>query len=170
MTQPAAQGPAHAFTCEGPAPPLRASGGLCSAFPHRPERPCRAPLAEPGCTARGRGGPSDGCLTYLNNLGSKSWASIYTKNLWGGTRQAKDEQPEQNSIRTSQGLSDVHRGVMPLLGIIPDDKEVLRASNLGTPVVLNNPAGAPARAYMDASRRLSGTKRSTWSTAPTCRR
>ena len=24
---------------------------------------------------------------------------------------------------------------MPLLGIIPDDKEVLRASNLGTPVV-----------------------------------
>ena len=45
---------------------------------------------------------------------------------------------------------------LPLLGIIPEDKEVLRASNLGTPVVLSNPAGAPARAYMDAARRLSG--------------
>ena len=45
---------------------------------------------------------------------------------------------------------------LPLLGIIPEDQEVLRASNLGTPVVLSNPAGAPARAYMDAARRLSG--------------
>jgi septum site-determining protein MinD len=45
---------------------------------------------------------------------------------------------------------------LPLLGIIPEDKEVLRASNLGAPVVLSNPAGAPARAYMDAARRLSG--------------
>ena len=45
---------------------------------------------------------------------------------------------------------------LPLLGIIPEDKEVLRASNLGTPVVLSNPAGAPARAYKDAARRLSG--------------
>ena len=45
---------------------------------------------------------------------------------------------------------------LPLLGIIPEDKEVLRASNLGAPVVLSNPASAPARAYMDAARRLSG--------------
>jgi septum site-determining protein MinD len=45
---------------------------------------------------------------------------------------------------------------LPLLGIIPEDKEVLRASNLGAPVVLSNPAGAPARAYMDAARRLLG--------------
>jgi septum site-determining protein MinD len=45
---------------------------------------------------------------------------------------------------------------LPLLGIIPESEEVLRASNLGTPVVLNNPASAPARAYMDAARRLMG--------------
>ena len=45
---------------------------------------------------------------------------------------------------------------LPLLGIIPESEEVLRASNLGTPVVLNNPASAPARAYQEAARRLMG--------------
>jgi septum site-determining protein MinD len=45
---------------------------------------------------------------------------------------------------------------LPLLGIIPEDKKVLRASNLGTPIVLSNPASASARAYMDAARRLLG--------------
>jgi septum site-determining protein MinD len=45
---------------------------------------------------------------------------------------------------------------IPLLGIIPESPEVLRASNLGTPVVLSNPDAAPSRAYMDAARRLMG--------------
>jgi septum site-determining protein MinD len=45
---------------------------------------------------------------------------------------------------------------IPLLGIIPDSEEVLRASNVGSPVTLNNPASAPARAYFDAARRLQG--------------
>ena len=45
---------------------------------------------------------------------------------------------------------------LPLLGIIPESEEVLRASNLGTPVVLNNPASPPARAYQEAARRLMG--------------
>jgi septum site-determining protein MinD len=44
----------------------------------------------------------------------------------------------------------------PLLGIIPESEEVLRASNVGSPVVLNNAASAPARAYVDAARRLCG--------------
>jgi septum site-determining protein MinD len=35
---------------------------------------------------------------------------------------------------------------IPLLGIIPESSEVLRASNIGTPVVLSNPDAAPARA------------------------
>jgi len=47
---------------------------------------------------------------------------------------------------------------IPLLGIIPESTEVLRASNLGTPVVLSNPEAAPARAYVDAARRLMGTQ------------
>jgi septum site-determining protein MinD len=45
---------------------------------------------------------------------------------------------------------------IPLLGIIPESQEVLKASNLGSPVTLSNPASAPARAYADAARRLKG--------------
>src|ERR1700710_408628 len=45
---------------------------------------------------------------------------------------------------------------IPLLGIIPESEEVLKASNIGSPVTLNNPNSAPARAYFDAARRLRG--------------
>jgi len=45
---------------------------------------------------------------------------------------------------------------IPLIGIIPESQEVLRASNLGQPVTFSNPASAPARAYLDAARRLKG--------------
>ncbi len=45
---------------------------------------------------------------------------------------------------------------IPLLGIIPESEEVLKASNLGSPVTLNNPNSAPAKAYYDAVRRLRG--------------
>jgi septum site-determining protein MinD len=45
---------------------------------------------------------------------------------------------------------------IPLLGIIPESEEVLKASNVGSPVTLNNPDSAPARAYFDAARRLKG--------------
>src|SRR5881409_2853033 len=45
---------------------------------------------------------------------------------------------------------------IPLLGIIPESEEVLRASNLGQPVTLSNAASAPARAYFNAARRLKG--------------
>jgi septum site-determining protein MinD len=44
----------------------------------------------------------------------------------------------------------------PLLGIIPESQDVLRASNVGSPVTLNNANSAPARAYNDAARRLMG--------------
>jgi len=43
-----------------------------------------------------------------------------------------------------------------LLGIVPESEEVLRASNLGSPVTFNNPESGPARAYFDAARRLMG--------------
>ncbi|MGB6535017.1 MAG: septum site-determining protein MinD [Xanthobacteraceae bacterium] len=45
---------------------------------------------------------------------------------------------------------------IPLLGIIPESEEVLRASNVGSPVTLNAALSAPARAYFDATRRLKG--------------
>ena len=44
----------------------------------------------------------------------------------------------------------------PLLGIIPESQAVLRASNLGSPVTLNEPTNAAARAYVEAARRLDG--------------
>jgi septum site-determining protein MinD len=45
---------------------------------------------------------------------------------------------------------------IPLLGIIPESEEVLRASNVGAPVTLNAPQSLPGRAYFDAARRLTG--------------
>jgi septum site-determining protein MinD len=45
---------------------------------------------------------------------------------------------------------------VPLLGVVPESPEVLRASNLGTPVTLSNELSAPARAYTDAAKRLRG--------------
>jgi septum site-determining protein MinD len=44
----------------------------------------------------------------------------------------------------------------PLLGIIPESEEVLRASNFGSPITISNPTSGPARAYADAARRLKG--------------
>jgi septum site-determining protein MinD len=45
---------------------------------------------------------------------------------------------------------------IPLLGIIPESEEVLRASNIGCPVTIGDTAGVTARAYVDAARRLMG--------------
>src|SRR5579872_3365398 len=45
---------------------------------------------------------------------------------------------------------------IPLLGIIPESEEVLRSSNLGTPVTLGSPNSPAAKAYMEAARRLRG--------------
>jgi septum site-determining protein MinD len=45
---------------------------------------------------------------------------------------------------------------IPLLGVIPESEEVLRASNLGAPVTINASAGPAGRAYREAARRLAG--------------
>src|SRR6478735_5799282 len=45
---------------------------------------------------------------------------------------------------------------IPLLGIIPESSDVLRASNIGAPVTLADANSVPAQAYFDAARRLSG--------------
>ena len=45
---------------------------------------------------------------------------------------------------------------VPLIGIIPESEEVLRASNLGSPITIASEHSAPARAYIDAARRLQG--------------
>jgi septum site-determining protein MinD len=45
---------------------------------------------------------------------------------------------------------------IPLLGIIPESEDVLRASNLGAPITVCGRDSAPSRAYFDAARRLVG--------------
>ncbi|GBR45295.1 septum site-determining protein MinD [Neokomagataea thailandica] len=45
---------------------------------------------------------------------------------------------------------------IPLVGIVPESEDVLKASNVGSPVTLAAPDSLPARAYQEAARRLSG--------------
>jgi septum site-determining protein MinD len=85
-------------------------------------------------------------------------------------RAERGERMEKHLLLTRYDTGRANRGEMlktedvleilsiPLLGIIPESQEVLRASNLGSPVTLNNPESAPARAYFDAARRLMGEK------------
>ncbi len=80
----------------------------------------------------------------------------------------KGEKVEKHLLLTRYDAARAARGEMlktedvleilsiPLLGIIPESEEVLRASNMGVPVTLNSPGSAPARAYADAARRLLG--------------
>jgi septum site-determining protein MinD len=81
---------------------------------------------------------------------------------------SKGEQVDKHLLVTRYDPARAGRGDMlsvddvleilsiPLLGIIPESREILRASNVGAPVTLNNPSCAPARAYSEAARRLSG--------------
>ena len=83
-------------------------------------------------------------------------------------RAERGERMEKHLLLTRYNSARANRGEMlktedvleilsiPLLGIIPESQEVLRASNLGTPVTLSSPESAPARAYFDAARRLRG--------------
>jgi septum site-determining protein MinD len=83
-------------------------------------------------------------------------------------RAEKGERIDKHLLLTRYDPARAERGEMlktedvleilsiPLLGIIPESEEVLRASNMGTPVTLNNPDSAPSRAYSDAARRLQG--------------
>jgi septum site-determining protein MinD len=80
----------------------------------------------------------------------------------------RGEKMEKHLLLTRYDSARAERGEMlkvedvleilsiPLIGIIPESEEVLRASNVGTPVTLSNPNSMPARAYFDAARRLRG--------------
>jgi len=83
-------------------------------------------------------------------------------------RAARGERIEKHLLLTRYDPQRAQRGEMlkvedvmeilsiPLLGIIPESEEVLRASNLGAPVTLNAPQSSAGRAYFDAARRLMG--------------
>jgi septum site-determining protein MinD len=85
------------------------------------------------------------------------------------TRRAeKGERMEKHLLLTRYDTARAARGEMlktedvleilsiPLLGIIPESEEVLRASNIGAPITLSNPTSAAGRAYFDAAKRLRG--------------
>ncbi len=83
-------------------------------------------------------------------------------------RAEKGERVEKHILITRYDSARAARGEMitiedilellatPLLGIIPESQDVLRASNVGSPVTLNDPESAPSRAYLDATKRLLG--------------
>ncbi len=80
----------------------------------------------------------------------------------------KGERIEKHLLLTRYDAGRADRGDMlkvedvleilsiPLLGIVPESMDVLRASNLGTPVTLADADSAPAQAYYNAARRLAG--------------
>ena len=82
----------------------------------------------------------------------------------------KDERMEKHLLITRYDPARAARGEMlktedvleilsiPLLGIVPESEDVLRASNIGAPVTLNDPSSAAAKAYFEAARRLRGEK------------
>ena len=74
------------------------------------------------------------------------------KHCWSPvTIQARASRGEMLSIDDMLDILSI-----PLLGIIPESQDVLKASNVGTPVTLNSANSAPSRAYFDAARRLNG--------------
>jgi septum site-determining protein MinD len=80
----------------------------------------------------------------------------------------RGERMEKHLLLTRYDTTRAERGDMlkvddvleilsiPLLGIIPESTDVLRASNIGSPVTLADARSAPAMAYFDAARRLAG--------------
>jgi septum site-determining protein MinD len=80
----------------------------------------------------------------------------------------RGERMEKHLLLTRYDAARAERGDMlkvddvleilsiPLIGIIPESMDVLRASNVGAPVTLADAKSAPAMAYFDAARRLSG--------------
>jgi septum site-determining protein MinD len=83
-------------------------------------------------------------------------------------RAEKGERMDKHLLLTRYDRARAERGEMlkvedvleilsiPLLAIIPESPEIIRASNLGTPVTLSNAASPPARAYVEAATRLRG--------------
>jgi septum site-determining protein MinD len=65
--------------------------------------------------------------------------------------------PVRVSCQEMLGVEDVLDILaIPLLGVIPESEEVMRASNLGSLITGRDPKSALSQAYFDAARRLAG--------------
>ena len=86
------------------------------------------------------------------------------------TRRAErgEEPVKQHLLLTRYDRGRAERGEMlkvddvleilsiPLLGIVPESQDVLRASNVGSPVTLSGPTSPAGKAYAEAAKRLKG--------------
>lgn len=63
------------------------------------------------------------------------------------------ERVEKGEMMTVEDVLEIL--AVPLLGVVPESKAILKASNVGTPVTLDGPSAA-AEAYQDAVARLTG--------------
>jgi septum site-determining protein MinD len=65
--------------------------------------------------------------------------------------------PARSNSGEMLGIDDVLEILsIPLLGVIPESKEILRASNIGAPVTVSAAGGQARLAYLEAARRLAG--------------
>ncbi|CAK7192001.1 Septum site-determining protein MinD [Commensalibacter sp. Nvir] len=71
------------------------------------------------------------------------------------TRYAADRAARGDMLNTDDILDILS---IPLIGIIPESEEVLKASNLGSPITLCCPHSNVAKAYNEAVQRLQGEK------------
>ena len=85
-----------------------------------------------------------------------------TRRAEGGTRIDKHllltrYDPNRSARGEMLSVADVLEILsVPLIGIIPESDEILRASNVGAPITMNANASTAAKAYKDAARRLAG--------------
>jgi septum site-determining protein MinD len=64
---------------------------------------------------------------------------------------------KQNEMMSVEDVLEIL--AIPLLGIVPDDKQVIVASNRGEPLVLGDQKDSvPATAFLNIARRLEGEK------------
>ncbi|MEO1105957.1 MAG: septum site-determining protein MinD, partial [Pseudomonadota bacterium] len=80
----------------------------------------------------------------------------------------KDERIEKFLLVTRYDAQRADKGEMlkvddileilsiPLLAVVPESQDVLKSSNLGTPVTMGSPGSTAARAYSMAARQLAG--------------
>jgi septum site-determining protein MinD len=69
----------------------------------------------------------------------------------------KPEMVKQNEMMSVEDVLEIL--AIPLIGIVPDDKQVIISSNRGEPLVLGDKANdLPATAFMNIARRLEGEK------------
>ncbi|TQS73316.1 septum site-determining protein MinD [Rhodobacteraceae bacterium] len=91
-----------------------------------------------------------GLLSSKTNRAEKGLESVKAQVLLTRHDQARIDRGEMMTVEDVLEILAV-----PLLGIIPESTAVLRASNVGTPVVLDEPSAA-GTAYEDAVARLTG--------------